>query len=302
MSQEINEGDEVRHALFGDGRVTSIDPLSSIATIDFVLAGSKRMFQSSSMEVLSRGQIFTARQEQARQKQEQARWEQKQEQAKWEQEQEQARRKQEQARQKSQEAMLHAKEIARQDYLVREAIRKNAADKELERQQAVARAAASEKEFGQRIVQAWGDAWRRMDHPDSFGRTGTIETLSGGGPKQGWGKRKTPQVLAIQERQGQLFLTVANIFEEFEYDEAEEDGFHIEGLGYYKSTVTKTSLDFFQNYQFPFNGVVVTVVFDELKEPKKESIRSDGFIGLLNEAFGWLETITNSLTIKDHPF
>ena len=58
MNQDVNEGDEVRHELFGAGRVFSIDPISSIATIDFAAGGRKRIHASSRFEIVARGEIF----------------------------------------------------------------------------------------------------------------------------------------------------------------------------------------------------------------------------------------------------
>lgn len=67
MNQDVNEGDEVRHELFGAGRVFSIDPISSIATIDFAARGRKRIHASSRFEIVARGEIFLVGQEEARQ-------------------------------------------------------------------------------------------------------------------------------------------------------------------------------------------------------------------------------------------
>lgn len=143
-----------------------------------------------------------------------------------------------------------------------------------------------------------------MDHPDSFGWTDKITGIRHGEPRQGWGKRKAPQVSAVQERQHQLFLTVTSIFEEIEYEIPDygRGDVHIVGLGSYRKRVTKVELKFHENYQFPFDGKMVTVIFDKLSEPKKEPADRSGVIGFLNEVLQWLEPPPNSSLIKNHPF
>ena len=326
-SQDVDEGDEVNHAHFGIGRVLSVEPLTSIANIDFETVGIKRILASWKVEIISRGQVYLEKQEQAKidkqamelkelkafKKAEKIRAEAEKIRAETRTREREARIKEHEARWKEQEPLRLAHQAKEK---AQEVERKAQEAKAKVESEARAKAEAEAKAFGRRVVSAWKEAWKKMDHPDTFGHLGTdISFNTHHGFRSNYGKREAPQIQAIQERESHLFIVASTIVydveiinEEAQIIETREGGVpaidynHTPGThfarnyyGFDANTVRiPINVEFHENYQFNFEERVVTVIFEKLQEPEKE------YVKYLNKS-GWLKQL-NLTSIIDHPF